>query len=206
MPRRKILSGITSSLALAGLLALALSLNIWALGVQDTSRIKEKVIQKLYLEDSPVVVVDLKVSGKSHKLGDKFDDDENWLNHFSLRLKNVSPKPIIFIELYLDFPETKATGNVMAFPIRFGINPRARVPFGEAKRLAPQETVDIALSQVDYSKLKTFLEQRHPIASINKASIRITEVYFADGAIWSNGSWVRPDPNNLNRLIPVDTP
>jgi hypothetical protein len=202
----KILSGTKSLFTLASLIVLALALNTWVTGVQKKPNPKERVVEKLYAEDSPVVVADVTVSGKTHKLGERFDRDGDWLIDLSLNLKNVSEKPITFVGLDLDFPETKATGNIMAFPIRFGRNPRARGVGGEPKRLAPDETVSVALSPSDNSDLKTFLEQRHSIASIHKAVVRITEVHFEDGAIWINGSWVRPDPNNLNRLIPVDAP
>jgi len=194
------------TLGLTAFVAVGLNFNIWASGAQKTSGIKERVIEKLYLDDSPVVVADLKVSGKIVKFGDKFDEDKDWLRHLSIKVKNNFSKPITFVQLDLDFPETKATGNIMAFPIWFGRNPRARVLFGEPKTLVPQETADIALSEDDYIKLTTFLEQRHPIESISKVSIRITEVVFEDGLIWLNGSWVRPDPSNPNKFIPADNP
>jgi len=94
----------------------------------------------------------------------------------------------------------------MAYPLWFGRNPRARVVAGDPKRLGPQDTAEIALSEDEYTKLKTFLEQRHPIGSISKTSIRITQVVFEDGLIWLNGSWVRSDPNNPSKFIPVNHP
>ena len=203
MDRPKILSGTNSLFTLASVIVLALALNTWVTGVQKKPNPKERVVEKLYAEDSPVVIADVTVSDKTHKLGERFERDGDWLINLSLNLKNVSGRPITFVGLDLDFPETKATGNIMAFPIRFGRNPRARSVVGEAKRLAPDDTVNVALSESDKADLKTFVEQRHSIASLHRVVVRVTEVHFEDGAIWINGSWLRPDPNNLNRLIPV---
>src|SRR5438034_4692258 len=68
--------------------------NTWASGVQKTLGGRERVIEKLYPDDSPAVVADLKVSEKTVKLGDKFDEEDNWLRHFSIQLQNNLHKPI----------------------------------------------------------------------------------------------------------------
>jgi hypothetical protein len=189
---------IGSGLCIACLVGLS---TIVGFGGKQTEK---KIVDDLYPPDTPVVVAAVKVSGRSIKLGEGFDDDDDWLSHLSLKLKNVSDKTVVFVALDFDFPETKATGNVMAFPLQWGRNPRARVPFGESKRMRPQESSDLALSQDEYQRLERFLVQRHSIGSIHRANIRITTIYFEDGSIWSNGSWVHPDPNNPNRLIPID--
>jgi hypothetical protein len=198
-----------STFSLTLVCALVLGAGLSTLGghlIQGASRAQDKVVEALYPPDTPVEVVNIKVMEKLLKLGDKFDGDEEWLHHLSLKLKNVSGKYIVFVGMYLDFPETKATGNVMAFPLSYGRNPRASVSLSEPKRLAPGEITDVAFSEQDYTKLKSFVEQRHSMGSIHKAKLRITDIYFEDGTIWNNGSLMRPDPNNPHRLIPVNTP
>lgn len=169
---------------------------------QEKTNTREKVIEKLFFEEGSPVSVELTFAGDSVKFGDKFTGSEDWLRHICISLENHYPKPIIFAELSFDFPQTQATGNIMAFPISFGRNPRARISSAESKRLEPEGSAEIRLSEDDYSHLKMFLERRHPIASLTQARLRIDIIHFEDGAIWSDG-WMRPDPNIPNRLIPI---
>lgn len=120
-----------------------------------------------------------------------------------MKVKNISNKPITYIGMYYDFPETKATGNIMAFPLRYGQNLRVPPSYGEPKRLLPGETADVTLSNEQYGRLKSFLETRHLIADIHKASIRLVDVDLADGTIWDGGDQYRIDPNNPHKLIPT---
>ncbi|MGA9994506.1 MAG: hypothetical protein WBP93_03775 [Pyrinomonadaceae bacterium] len=153
--------------------------------------------------DLPVEVLGIKVKGKNIKLDEKFDDNEDWLNGLALKIKNISNKPVVYVGMYLDFPETKATGNIMSFPVSFGQNPLSPIISASAQRLLPDEMASISLDDKKFADLKNFIERRHSISSIHKASIRITTIAFEGGAIWSNGSWMRSDPNNPHRLIPI---
>jgi hypothetical protein len=172
---------------------------------QKTSTLKEIVVERFFAEDSPVDVDGVIIAGKVFKLGTKFENDGSWLQHLSIGLKNNAKKTVTFVELFLDFPETKSNETVMAFPLRFGRSPHSRAPLGEAALLASGATTEIALSQPEYLRLKKFLEERFPVESITKARVRITEIGFYDGLIWINGSWFKRDPHNTNRFIPADS-
>jgi hypothetical protein len=169
---------------------------------KEPGQAKEKVIEAPRPPDAPVQIDELKVSGKSIKVADKFEADESWLSHLSLKLKNKSSKTVVGIQMDLFFPETKATGNMMAFPLKFGQEPLAGS--GSPPRLTSGDTTEIALSQNEYAKLKNFIERRHSIGSINKVTVQVNTIYFEDGTIWSYGSWVRRDSANPLRLIPVE--
>lgn len=153
--------------------------------------------------DLPVEILGIKVKGKNIKLDERFDENEDWLNGLVLKIKNVSNKSVVYIGMYLDFPETKATGNIMSFPIPFGQNPLSPVISASPQRLLPDEMASISLDNEKFADLKNFIERRHSISSIHKTSIRVTTIAFEDGSIWSNGSWMRSDPNNPHRLIPI---
>jgi hypothetical protein len=153
--------------------------------------------------DMPVEILGVNVKGKDIKLGEKIDNDEGWLSNTSFKIKNVSGKTILYVGMYLDFPETKVTGNIMTFPLRYGHNPLEQADAGQPQRLLPDRTADVSLSAKEYEQLKSFILRRHQIADLHKVSLRVTTLYFEDGAIWSNGSWMRPDPGNPHRLIPV---
>lgn len=169
---------------------------------QQTGQVKNKVVEALYPPDAPVQVEELTVSGKFIKLGDKFEADESWLSHLSLKIKNKASKTVVRIKMDLFFPETKASGNMMAFPISFGQDPLAGS--GSPTRLTAGDATDISLSENEYARLKNFIERRHSVGSIHKVTLQINTIYFEDGTIWSYGSWVRRDPTNPSRLIPVE--
>ncbi|OLE51949.1 MAG: hypothetical protein AUG51_20355 [Acidobacteria bacterium 13_1_20CM_3_53_8] len=169
-----------------------------------SAQVQDRIVEHTPFPHEPIQIVGASVSGKHFRLNERIDEDENWLKKLAITVKNVSPKTIIFINMYYDFPETKATGNIMAFPITYGRNPQAAINSGEAKRLLPGEAADLTLTDEQYAKLKEFLERRHPISTIKRASMRLTDVYFDDGTIWSNGSFYRIDPNNPHKLIPIE--
>lgn len=191
------------AITLISIFVLVLLPNRGAVGIQREANANEKVIERQFFEEGSPVAIELTLGGKSLKFGEKFSDDEDWLSHLCIRLKNLHSTSLVFARLYLSFPETRATGNVMAFPLSFGRNPRAPIDLGEPKRLAPEKTAEIRLSQEEYSHLKGFLERRHAMASITHSGLQIEEIQFVDGSIWINGSWMHQDPNNPNRLIPI---
>lgn len=168
---------------------------------QQTGSLKKKVVEALYPSDAPVQVDDLRVSGKSIKLGEKFDSDEEWLKHLSLKIKNKSNKSVVAVQIDLFFPETKASGNMMTFPLWVGQDPLSGS--GSAARLTPDDSTDLSISSKEYAKLKNFIERRHSLSSIQRIIFQMNSIYFEDGTIWSYGSWVRRDPLNPSKLIPI---
>lgn len=173
--------------------------------LQDSDNPKDKIVELSSPSDAPVSVIGLKVSGKSREAGTKFDDDENWLSRLSLRISNKTNKTIVGIQMDLFFPETRATGNMMAFPFWFGsdpmVNPQA---VSERKQLDIADAVDVPFTESSYSALKRFVERRHAMRDIHQVRLQINTIYFEDGSIWSYGAWVERDPSNPRRLIPID--
>lgn len=162
-----------------------------------------KLVDQQRFENEPAEVVEVKAKGKPVKMGKRFDDDDEWIKGVAWTVKNTSPKPITYMAVSLDFPETKSTGNVMTFTLRYGQNLRAPVLSGEPIHLMPGDTMSVALSDLKYEELQKFIELRHPVKSLREVSLRIFEVRFEDGTVWSGGSFFRPDPNNPRKLIPA---
>jgi hypothetical protein len=46
-------------------------------------------------EEAQLELVEIKIAGKPIAIGESFDADENWLKAMTLRVKNISKKPII---------------------------------------------------------------------------------------------------------------
>lgn len=133
----------------------------------------------------------------------ELDQGEDWLKGVAFKLKNVSDKEIIYIDLSLDFPETQSSGQEMSFPITRGRRPGLRSMANEPFSAKPGEEFTITLGESQYQRLSRFIEERHPLSRINTVIVRIGFVIFSDGIAWGAGDYYRQDPNNPNNYISV---
>jgi hypothetical protein len=166
---------------------------------------KERIIKKTAWGNEPIEIVSLKNNQKSIKIDEIFVQDTKWLEDFTIKYKNNSGNTIIWLSIGLDFPETRATGNVMSFPLTYGINPLLSITAQERESIKPGESVEIPLTSKKYDALKRFIEKRHQLDSLNQVKIRVEFILFEDGTGWSSGNFLRPDPKNSRRWIPVDS-
>ncbi len=76
---------------------------------------RERVIEKAFTRNEVVEFSETKVSQKDVEPGKGFEADDEWLNTVFVKVRNISKKPIVFLEVGFDFPETKATGSEMSY-------------------------------------------------------------------------------------------
>jgi len=191
---------VCKPLFIAGVLALTclflVGAKSWSgnrVSTQGKGNAHGKVIEKENFPNTPFELVDLKATGKAVKFGEKFDDDEDWLKKINFKLKNNSDKPIVYVLVYLHFPETEFTGMGMTFELQYGQRPGAKIVTGKPILLTKGDVSSITLSDSDYDELKRFVENRQSLSSISKVVINIPTVYFADGTVWSGGVLYQPD-------------
>src|SRR6266498_2466966 len=105
----------------------AVSVMAWSLsGHFARGQAKERVIKKAFTRNEVVEFSETKVSQKDVEPGKGFDADDEWLNKVFVKVRNISNKPIVFLEVGFDFPETKATGSEMSYRVAFGQKPGSR--------------------------------------------------------------------------------
>ncbi|HEY0658963.1 MAG TPA: hypothetical protein VGD05_10840, partial [Pyrinomonadaceae bacterium] len=150
-----------------------------------------------------VEIVNMKNSQKSFNLDEKFKQETDWLKDFTMKFKNNSDKPITYMRVEIDFPETKSSGNIMSFPLSYGTSPLFAIKKEVVTSIKPSENVELHFSEKQYNSLKTFIETRHLIDSLTKVDVRIVFVFFEDGTGWSTGHLIEPDPNNPKKFIPT---
>jgi hypothetical protein len=153
--------------------------------------------------NEPLRIINVKAANKSIALGEKFDGGDDWLKDASVRVKNISDKDIIYIEIDFNFPETRTSGNEMSYRLKMGHRPEAH-DTNPPLMLKRNDEALLTLDQEKYDQLLRFVGERHPISAIRRAVIRIGFVIFADGTAWSGGLFHRRDPNNPNRYVPVN--
>jgi hypothetical protein len=162
---------------------------------------RERVIEKAFTRNSPVEIAEVRVSQKIVELGKTFDADDDWLNTVLLKIKNTYHKPIVFLEVTVDFPETRATGSVMSYPLMFGKMPDSKIPQKQDPIfMMPGDTLEIPLDK-HYTRIKSFVEHRHIMKDIHKAELAIGFIVFADKSGWGAGNFYRQDPNNPDHYI-----
>jgi len=89
------------------------------------------------------------------------------------------------------------------FPNRYGQNPQTPMLPGQPEVLLPDQDTTFVLSGQTFHRLRTFIEKRHPLNTLNKLSVQIDQVSFEDGTLWTGGDYFRPDPSNPKKYIRV---
>jgi hypothetical protein len=177
----------------------------WSLNARfaQGGQTREKVIDKAFSHNSPVEIAEVKAAKNVVELGRAFDADDDWLSTILLKIKNISDKPIVYLAINVNFPETRATGSMMSYPVEFGQQPGSKFP---AKRdpilMLPGDTLDIPLDK-HYSRIKSFVEYRSRITDIRKLELEIGFVIFADRTAWAAGDFLRQDPNDPDHYINI---
>lgn len=163
----------------------------------------EKTISLAYLRKPQLNLKDVKVGQNSRKFDESFDEDEDWLKRLSFNLENISGKPIVFLTVNVNFPETRSTGPMMSFPINFGQRPGSIHRQQKPLLLKRKEVLEVQLSE-SYENIVKFISERQPIGTIGKVELEIFFIVFEDGIAWNAGSFMKQDPDNPNRYTPIE--
>jgi len=196
-----------------------IALNLFVLGTLSTCLIvllrtdllgaggqaPQKVIEKARTVNEVVQFSEIKVSQKSVEFGKTFDDDDDeWAGKIFLKAKNISEKPIVYLAVNINFPETRATGSMMSFPVMLGQLPGSKFrQFHDPISLPPGESLEIPVRQ-NYAQMKSFVEERMPFRNIGKVELEIGFVVFADKTAWAAGGFKRQNANNPDRYDSIN--
>jgi hypothetical protein len=199
--RRRIAINLLVLVTLSICLIVLLRTDLWGAGGQA----RQKVIEKARTENEVVQFSEIKVSQKSVEPGKTFDDDDDdWAGKIFLKVKNISDKPIVYLSVNMNFPETRATGAMMSFPIVMGQRPGSKFrQFHDPIFLLPGESLELPVTQ-NHERMKSFVEEGMPFRNIGKVELEVGFVIFADKTAWSAGSFKRQNPNNPDRYDPIN--
>ncbi len=189
-----------------GLVALA-KYNIVGL-FQDQERI---ILLARPDKKDPLEITEIKVKESEEKekvirFGEKFIEDGQWLKKANFKIHNKHTKPITYVQINIDFPETEATGIMMQHQLFLGQHPVFKKPINATPlQIMPGESLEVSLAP-EYGEIKKMIELRNPpIDYISKILIRLSEVGFEDGTIYSGEEIFRrnPDPNSFPKWLKV---
>jgi hypothetical protein len=146
--------------------------------------------------NDPLEIIELKVKGEAVRFGEQFVGGEEWLKETTLKLKSLHRQPITYMQINIDFPETAATGVVMQHQLLLGRHPEDRSEQAKPLRVMPGEFVEVSLAP-EYDRIKKMIELRNPpIAYTTKILIKLRDVAFEDGTIYSGGNFFRRNPDS----------
>jgi hypothetical protein len=161
---------------------------------------RERILKKGTFRNEPMRVIGIKAKGKTIESDKKFVEEDDWLDSLTIKLKNVSDKPIIFIEVSLTFPavEGNPDGPEPGYvrDIKYGLEPIPGAPAlpDAPKAVMPKENVDIVLTDEDREAIQgALIKLNFPRSTHIKMLLRT--VIFDDDTMWRAGEILRRDSN-----------
>ena len=185
-----------SRLVKVSLASLVVVLTAFVFAVEASKQLKDRTLKRNGWRNEPVKIFKIKNAKREIALGRKFADGDDWLQGLTVRVKNVSDKPIKFIELELHFPPADGPEGaaVPVFQLMFG---RVSTPEGgvapATTLIMPGEFGELTLADSDYESLMQLLDGTGGSA----VELILRQVYFADGTKWEGG--LEQDRNGSTR-------
>jgi hypothetical protein len=187
----------------------------------------ERSLPRPLLPDDPIKIVKVLLDGVEIKTGlqayptDKagvpFQAGDDWFNHITVVLKNISAKKIVYADIRFFFLDPLGDGTpkhpMVGDGNAVGEKPRhARYSHGELRAedarkpvlIAPgQEFSLLAIDPDRFDEVKQNIENFKPLSSITSIRLGIGEVYFEDGTRWTPGVHYRPDFSTPGKYIVI---
>ena len=146
-------------------------------------RVVEVDPRKSALKDEPGVlaVTEIRVNGQTVAPGQPFAASAGWMRTLTLRVKNLSAKPITFVQINLSLPEASYHAGGLGFVLHYrearldGQNPPG------AKPLPPGEEADLSFREGDYEHHWKFVTGRSGLTEFSHVRLGYASVNFADG-------------------------
>ena len=158
----------------------------------------ERTLEKLSWRFEPVEIIALTTKGQAREFGRRFQDEEDWLTGLTVVARNITDQSIARIEIELIFPRPE--GREFVSFIRYGKDP-ADASAAYVSQIQPGETAEVQIHPVNVPIIRTKLLGLGYPSKVQTAQLRIREVTFADGTMWSGDFILSPDLTDPDRKI-----
>jgi hypothetical protein len=146
--------------------------------------------QKLRPRQSPIRILSFGVQEPLF-IKPVHNQSEDWLKDFSLEIKNISGRPIYFVEYALIIPQNNGDGTPASFRLTYGRNELTDYQQTAERNdtaIQPGETVSLKVSEAAYrSFLYHMKAENHSLAPASEARLIIQSINFGDGTGWMGG-------------------
>lgn len=202
--RRILWSLVYVSLALVGL---RMATRVESSQVLASPQQDRTVVRKPWSVE-PVKVVAAKNKKKAKiEMGKSFDDDDDWLDGFTVTVINNYDKTVTAMTIEMIFPREPGDNRKNFLEeLHFGPSPMAPeyIYRDPNKVIKPGETGDLEIGPQIYSSIEDALRKLGYSNSIRRVELRIREVGFEDGSVLLSGTlWIqdRNSPNDPTKKI-----
>lgn len=145
--------------------------------------------------DVPIEITNVAVNGKSIIIGKAFPTTDNWIRNLTVRVKNISEKPMKSILMLIALPEVRlSNGMGRGFTLRGGTNPG-----GKPIVIMPGEEIELEWLEAEYQMFLETNERLNASGNQGKAQIGMTSAIFTDGTVWGSDCLRATDPRNACR-------
>jgi hypothetical protein len=168
--------------------------------------ILERSLPRPLLPDDPVKIVKVLFDGVEVKTGlhalpadtpgVPFQAGDDWFNHLTVVLKNISAKKIVYADIQIFFPAL-AEGN------EIGERPEHARYFQGSRRDDPAHSPiliepgqEFSLPAIDPARLgevRQAIESQDSLSAVTSVRLELGMVYFEDGTKWAGGVHYSPD-------------
>jgi hypothetical protein len=157
----------------------------------------ERIVVKTPWPNEPVKVIAVKTETKANvEMGEVFDDDDEWLNGFTVTVVNNYHKTVTAMKIDMIFRrEHGDTRSPFAYALHLGPSPKSPqyLERDPTKVINVGETINLGLTEKNYKSLKAYLEKTGYV-NVRRVELVIREVGFEDGSMIYSGTWYRQDP------------
>lgn len=173
---------------------------------------RNRIVERVKLPREPVKISVVKNKKNRLKPGEKFLDDDDWLDGFAVTVVNTSGKTITSLKIDLTFvrPRNHATSDdpPLGYPLQFNPSPFSseHALRDRARVVRPGESIDLVLRDDEYSGIKRFLKQLNYPDGVHRVEVMIHTVGFEDGTAWGAGTTFHPDPAKPDKLVSEPEP
>jgi len=166
------------------------------------SQQQDRIVVKKPWPAEPVRIVAVKTKKKaSIEIGRAFNEDDDWLEGFTVTVVNNYDKTVTAMEIEMVFRrEPGDTRPPFAYPLHFGPSPDRPeyIHRDPMKVIKEGKSADLRLSPENYASVKRYLEQTGYFNGIKRVELVIRAVGFEDGSMLHTGTFYLQDPANPN--------
>ncbi len=143
--------------------------------------------------DKGLEFVEMSVDGKPIVPGTPFVAGDDWLSSLTFKIKNITGKPLRYIQMGFGMPETKPSGKLLGFNFSYGTacnakdNADCAAKSKDLKLVMPDEIIEMKFDAKNYQRNQAFIQRVAGLTVVNHIQVGLTSYQFEDGT----GGWTQ---------------